>query len=235
MPRPPRSKKPVRHRRAKPALRRRYAKKKSPDGSKSKMNVNQHLVFNKMPSSTVRFVKTIQSASAYVGAGASQSSVASFTVLSMPDFSSISALYNRYKINKVMLTFTLRDNTSSGASLFAANMPKIYIRYNYDSENLTSSSSTATVQSKLQEMNNVQEFQFTPMKTQIQYSFVPRTIAPVYLSGLSTGYQLQPKRFIDAYYSGVQHYGIVWYADIIPTGTYLQVDLTYDVSFKYSE
>ena len=115
MPRPPRSKKPVRHRRAKPALRRRYAKKKSPDGSKSKMNVNQHLVFNKMPSSTVRFVKTIQSASAYVGAGASQSSVASFTVLSMPDFSSISALYNRYKINKVMLTFTLRDNTSSGA------------------------------------------------------------------------------------------------------------------------
>jgi len=192
--------------------------------------------YNSISNKPVTFTKTIFKAGIFNGLGVATSSVNAFSVQFVPDIGSIAALYNRYKLNKVTLTFRLKDNASdSGANFTTAIMPTMMMRYNYDSYEITSASTTATVLQKLQEVNNVKQVTFTPMMTQFQYTIVPRTIAPVYLSAVATGYELQPKRYIDIAYNNVPHYGIMWYADYVAPGLSIEVDFTYNFTCKYSE
>lgn len=67
---------------------------------------------------------------------------------SMPDWANIIALYNRYKMLKVTYTFNIQG--LGGVTLFNADMPKMLVRYNYDSNLLQ-----ANVLARLQEVPNV--------------------------------------------------------------------------------
>jgi len=162
----------------------------------------------------------------YVGTGASYTSVGGATVGSMPDFLNISALYNRYKIMAITYNFNVQPTGTGG--LISFDLPKMTIRYNYDG-NLVAGS----LPIKFQDLNNVKCFQFTQDKTQFSYTFYPRCNEPVYLSGVSTGYKLARQQYIDCQYSNIPHYGIMWYADSIPVGVKICLDITYKVAFKY--
>ena len=197
---------------------------------------SQALVYNKMPTKPVRFVKSFFAGATFVGVNTAQSSVNAFLCQNMPDIGNIQLLYNRYRINKIHLTYRLKDNGNGDALNFnTVTMPTMWIRYNYDSNDLTSATPTATVKNRLQELNNVKSFTFTPEKTQFVYTINPRTISPVYLSSILTGYKLNPKQYIDIAYTNVPHYGVAWYIDQLPSGLMLEVDTTFDVSFQYSE
>jgi len=162
----------------------------------------------------------------YIGAGTSITSIGGATASAMPDFSSISALYNRYKI--LSITYNWNLQTTGALSLYNYDLPKILVRYNYDA-NLTS----ASVPTKMEQIPNVKQFQFTQDKTQFSYTYYPRANEPVYLSGISTGYKLAKQQFIDVAYSNVPMYGIMWYVDNLGTGLKLSLDITYKVAFKY--
>jgi len=163
----------------------------------------------------------------YIGAGTFISALGGITVGSMPDFLNISALYNRYKMLAVTYNFNVQPVGTGG--LIAFDLPKMTIRYNYDSL----LSSTSVMPQVFQGLPNVKTFQFTPDKTQLSYTFYPRCVEPVYLSGLSTGYKLAKQQYIDVGYSNVPHYGIMWYIDSLPTGVKMTLDITYKVAFKY--
>ena len=147
---------------------------------------------------------------------------------SMPDWGSITQLFNRYRLDAITYTFTLTNEYETPVDMFSTRMPKMYIRYNYDS-NLTS----GNVGDKLQELPNVKLFSFTPTKTQFSYTYYPRCIEPVYLSSIATGYRLAPKRFIDVAYGDIPHYGLMWNIDFLADGLQIQYDITWRQTFKY--
>lgn len=199
--------------------------------SKNPAKVSQLMTKNRFTPKSQVFVKTQLAynnplALEYVGAGTSLTSIGGATVGSMPDFSNITALYNRYKMLSVTYNWNLQ--TTGALSLYNYDLPKMLVRYNYDA-NLTS----AAVPTKLEAIPNVKQFQFTQDKTQFSYTYYPRANEPVYLSGISTGYKLAKQQYIDVAYSNVPMYGIMWYVDNLGTGLKLSLDITYKVAFKY--
>lgn len=162
------------------------------------------------------------------GTGASATLIGGAIPSSMPDWSSVIALYNRYKMLKVTYTFNIQPVPGSGATLYSLDLPKILIRYNYDS-NLASGS----IITKLQEVPNAKQFQFTPDKTTFSYTYYPRCTEPVYLSSVLSGYKLARQQYIDVQYGTVPHYGIMAYIDNLATGLQLTFDVQYETAFKY--
>lgn len=213
--------------------------KKNRKGRKAPKQVQQVVVYNprSVKTLTQRFVKSLYQANLVAGADTTVATVNAFTMASVPDIGAISVLYNRYKLNKIHMTFTLKDaygGSDSGVNLITARMPTLWIRYNYDSENITPSTDYADLIEKLQEVPNVKSITFTPNQTKFTYTLIPFTVAPVYLSSVATGYQLQKKRYIDMAYLNVPHYGVMWAIDELPEGLELVVDVSYDFTVKYT-
>lgn len=152
------------------------------------------------------------------------------TVGSMPDWANIIYLYNRYKMVSIKYTFNIQ--TTGALSLFNYDMPKIYIRYNYDS-NQSAGLNGVNILNKMQEVPNAKVFQFTAEHTTFSYTYYPRCIEPVYLSSVSTGYKLAKPQYIDTLYSSVPHYGLMWYVDYLTSGIKMTYDIQYETAFKY--
>lgn len=220
----PMRKKPARGRR--PAPRRKMARKSRPTGP---VKVGQLRTVNNYQLRPQRVMKTSLSTisgNVMTGAGGPITVLGGALMGSMPDFANLANLYNRYKMNKITYTFNVQ--ATGNATLYTYDLPKIAVRYNYDS-NLAS----ANVQTRIQECNNFKQFQFTPEKTTFSYTYYPRCIEPVYLSLIASGYKLAKPQFIDVQYSSIPHYGIMWYVDNLATGLIITYDITWDATFKY--
>lgn len=192
-------------------------------------DVNQLVLYNETPKSRNQYqvLKTEFLHTSFTGTGFLVGAVALQTIASMPDIADFVNVFDEYKINKITWTFTLKLVTTS-TSLEDHTMPKMLVRYNYDS-NLTSASATFPI---MQELNDVLGYQFTPQKTQIKYTFSPRTVTPVYLSLVATGYKTNPATWISTQYTGVPHYGIQIAVDYLASGLIIEVDQEWDVSFR---
>jgi len=189
----------------------------------------QLVCMNKMPDKPMRFVKTIYGGVTLTGVSGPIYNSYSFSMNALADFNDIAILFNRYKLNKITHTFTLRSASGTAGGLSGSTqLPKLFCRYNYDS-NIVSSN----IPSTLQEANNVINHTFTEDSTVFQYSIVPRTIQPVYRSTLLTGYELQKRTYIDAAYPDVPHYGLMIWTPFLANGDEILIDITYDFSMKY--
>lgn len=208
---------------------RRKAMRKRRTNPKPPVRVNQLQTVNNFIPKPQVFHKTALSTlsgASIIGTGQPVSILGGALASSMPDWASIIQIYNRYKMLKVKYTFNLQG--TGGNTLFTIDLPKMIIRYNYDS-NLTA----AGVHAKLQDVANVQQFQFTPQQTSFSYTYYPRCVEPVYLSTVATGYKLARQQYIDTQYGAVPHYGIMWYLDNLATGLILTYDVSYETAFKY--
>lgn len=196
----------------------------------------QTLVVNAYPQTIQRFVKTNLNQFTGNGASTSLEDVVAFNLATMPDSSNITALYNEYRIRKITITATLlADRVGGGGTggtdwFTTREMPTLYMRYNYDA-NLTSGGVPANVFTQ----PNWFRTQFTPEHTVAQYSFVPKTLTMIYLSGIATGYAPNDPLWVDTTYNTVPHYGLQFSTDFLATGFTLSFDVTYDVEFRYKE
>jgi len=165
-----------------------------------------------------------------IGGGAAYWALGGVTGANMPDWTNILTLYNRYKILKVTYTFNVQPLGAGG--LVSFDLPKLFIRYNYDS-NMSAGLLGSNILTKCQEVNNTKQFQFTPEHTTFSYTFYPKCIEPVYLSSVATGYKLAKPQYIDTQYGTVPHYGIMYYFDFVATGIKITQDISYEIAFKY--
>lgn len=203
--------------------RRRVANKRPGNAS-----IGQMVVMNKVPDKPMRFVKSIYGSQSLSGVGSAQIGTVAFTMNMLADFNDIAILFNRYKLNKIITTFTLRSSSGTAGGLSnSTQLPKIFVRYNYDA-NLS-----GIVPQTLQEASNVINHTFTEDSTILRYTCVPRTIAPVYRSAISTGYELQKKSYIDSQYSDVPHYGLMYWIPFLAVGDEILIDYTFDFTVKY--
>lgn len=207
-------------------------KSKRRNTRKGPVKVSQLNTLNNRKIKPQVFVKTAiaqLSGNVMTGANAAVTQLGGALASSMPDWTSIINLYNRYKMLKVTYTFHCQPTSSTG-SLFSQDLPKMFVRYNYDS-NL----GVANIPIKMQEIPNVKQFQFTPDKTTFSYTYFPRCTEPVYLSLVSSGYKLAKQQYIDVQYGTIPHYGIMWYVDNIPLNVSISYDITWETSFKYAD
>jgi len=189
----------------------------------------QLVCMNRMPDKPMRFIKTVYGSTTLTGVSGPIYNSYFYAMNSIADFNDIAMLFNRYKLNKITTTFTLRSAAGTAGGLGnSTQLPKLFVRYNYDS-NIVSTSIPAA----LQEANNVVNHTFTEDQTVFQYTHVPRTIAPVYRSTLLTGYELQKRTYIDATYNDVPHYGLMIWTPFLAAGDEILIDTTYDFSAKY--
>jgi len=198
---------------------------------KTAFKVGQSLNYNATNSKVVKFVKTalysVNGTNNYTGTGSAISFIGGALPSSMPDWTNIIDLFNRYKLRKVTYTFNLTTTTGNNG-LDGERLPKMYVRYNYNS-NLP----VLQVINQMQETPNVKVHQFTADKTQFSYSYYPRCLEQVYLSGITTGYKVAKQQYIDVTYGSVPHYGIMWYVDTLSTGLQINYDITWECDFKY--
>jgi len=216
----------MRNKRAPRRPRRKQARRAKPAAKSSQL-----ITLNAMNQKPIVFKKTslynVNGTTIMTGASVPISTVGGANASSMPDWGSITSLFNRYKMKKITYTFTL-TTSSANNGLEGDRLPKMFVRYNYDS-NLTG----AGVLGRFQECGDAKVFNFTPDKTTFSYSYYPRCIEPVYLSGVSTGYKLAKQQYIDVQYGNVPHYGIMWYVDFLAAGLLITYDISYETSFKY--
>jgi len=194
---------------------------------------SQHRIVNSFRPKPQVFRKSALSANGQggllTGSGVAIQVVGGALASSMPDWSSITALYNRYKMLKITYTFNIQAAQGLG-TLFNYDLPKMLVRYNYNSNLLATNAGTT-----LQEMANTHQFQFTPEKTSFSYSYYPRCVEPVYLSSVASGYKLAKQQYIDVQYGTVPHYGIAFFVDQLALGLVITYDISWEVAFKYQD
>jgi len=210
-----------------PARRPRKANRPKRRANRKSGNGAQLVTLNTMSSKPMRFMKTVQNQITLQGTGTALSGAGDFTIAAVPQFPELSALFNRYKLNAIILTIRAIDQ-ATGVSFAQSQMPTMSHRFNYDSN-----ISVVQIPDRLQSANNVNNITFTLDKTKFQYKLVPKTVSPVYYNVATTGYKLNPPTYIDCAYSSVPHYGWMYSIDNLLTGFTIAVDVTYDFSMKY--
>jgi len=221
----------ARNSRRKPTMRRRKVnrpKRRNPARANQMNTLNR---VGPLPQTFKKVSLSDVSGAVITGGGAQYWAVGGVTGSNMPDWNNIITLYNRYKIKSVTYTFNVQ--TTGSASLINFDLPKLYIRYNYDS-NLTGGLLGANILAKMQEVSHVKQFQFTQEHTTFSYKFYPRCVEDVYLSAVSTGFKLAKPQYIDVAYGTVPHYGIMYYFDMVASGLKITQDVSYEIAFKYS-
>jgi len=217
----------------KPSMRRKKLMRKRTRGKSAKASSKQLITLNRVgpiPQVFKKISLADSSGAVIIGGGAQYWAIGGVTGANMPDWTNILTLYNRYKIKSVSYTFNVQSTGS--ASLISFDLPKLYIRYNYDS-NLSAGLLGVNILAKMQEVPHVKQFQFTPEHTSFTYKFYPKCIEPVYLSSVSTGYKLARPQYIDTQYGTVPHYGIMYYFDFVASGIKITQDIQYEIAFKY--
>lgn len=161
-------------------------------------------------------------------AGNSYNQAFRFDLLAMPDYAQLAQVFAHYMINSITLTFRFMDITSDD-TFTLDNVPSchLYIAHNYDS--------TLNDASHVAEKRNMVSHTFTKEKNLFSYTVYPKTVSPVYLSAVSTGYKVNPKVWVEKSYQSVSHYGALLWIPSIPVGTRVACDYTYNVSWKHSQ
>lgn len=148
-----------------------------------------------------------------------------FTLNDIPQVATFTALFDMYKIDKVVMTIYPQSmQTNSGANVVSENLGLYVLDYD-DAASLPSYSAGA-------EYENVKYFQVSSNKP-IVITVKPRIAMAAY-NGAFTGYANTRAQWIDCGSPGVQHYGI---KVVVPIGAanYLQnfyVNSVYYFSFK---
>lgn len=159
------------------------------------------------------------------GANGSASAYLVNDITDLPNSSTYLSLFDRYKIRRVKATFKWVDSDDVNKPLGDYRTPQLFMRYNYDSNAATGTQAV--------DLKNAKRVVLTPEKQMVTYTWIPKTVSPVYLSSVATGYKQNPSTWIDGTYTGVDHYGLSYYIDYLPTNTQIVIDLELTVSFAH--
>ena len=191
--------------------------------------VSNTQIYNRNVSPTTKFVRTYFSQGSITGADASYGTNYAIQADAMPDWSVISALYNRFRLDKVTYTFTLIDPSVSTPNLVTARLPELLMRYNYDSGAPTPTGTTMGA------LGNVVSTKLTLDQNRVSYTWIPKTVSPLYLGLTTSGYKLNAPLFIDVAYGGVPHYGMSLVVDFLAAGLTILIDVEYHVTMRYEK
>lgn len=145
---------------------------------------------------------------------------------SFPGWAAVKAVFDKYRLNWVKFTFSLRPITS--ASHDPPSNPlgcTIRIRYVYDPLLANSASAYSAIP-------EVSEFRFTPEAPVWSYKVYPRCLEPsVDGSGVITGYSVVKPGFVDIDAPKSMFGAYMWILSV-PVDYQVDIDVTYDIDFR---
>lgn len=150
-----------------------------------------------------------------------------FQLSYVPNSAEFTALFDAYRINKVVVKFMPTGTqvlVNSASNPEEAPICHAVIDYN--------DANAPTSADELRQYANVRTFPINKPQT---FVFRPRTATPVYRDGLSAAYlQNSPRLFIDCSYADVPHYGMkVWVQGGNTVQVYrTRIEVIYYFSFK---
>ena len=157
-------------------------------------------------------------------------SAGSYSISVMPNVAELSALFDNYRIVKVVLRIVHRSTSLSSIETNNNNLvgfPIIY--YVSDLDDATA----PTTASEILEYNKHKMFMFTPDKRVLKITVRPRFSNEVFRTGVSTAYAIGAKNtWLDMAYTNIEHYGLKWFIDI-PQGGGTTVNASFDVHSTY--
>lgn len=187
-------------------------------------------ILNEQPTRAITLKKAYVYYSGVVGTGATTGSVLQFTLQNIPDYLSMAALFNRYRMSNVKLTFRVIDTGPADTNnLTTLRLPNLLVRKNQD-PNLAVA---AVTMNYLQQMDNVTQFQFTPEQQQFQFNVQPSVGRTIPIVGATTGIVQGSPPFIDMTYNTVPHLGVAFAVDFLATGLSLAIDVEWTLDLKY--
>lgn len=148
----------------------------------------------------------------------------------VPNYTEFTALFDQYKILKVVVKLMPRGNVSEvsvSGSTNQASFQNIYAVVDKDDSSTPSSVSQMLEYSKVKIRRSHQ---------QLKLIFTPASLAETYNNGITSGYAMNMKpKWLDCSYSGIQHYGYKTYLEppnVSPLVS-LPVTTTYDCLVTY--
>lgn len=148
----------------------------------------------------------------------------------MPDWSSLTAIYNLYRVRKIVVTFRAETTGSTVSSLDDDSLG-IVERYNYEKSVVTPTAAG------ISQLTEAQSKKFTSQHPQHQYTIYPKACYEVQNSAIlaSQGVSLMPQRWTDVNFP-CQLYGFQWaMTNATNAQTQMYIDITYVVDFKYNK
>lgn len=153
-----------------------------------------------------------------------------FSAGGMPEFSQYTPLFNEFKFYKIKYTFRLATLEQTDN----ANVPRLYVRYTYDSTDTV----TPTV-ALMQQLTNVKMHTFEPGALSCSYTVYPRVPVPTYIDMTGStiasafGSTATKQLWLDTLNSSTPHFGIKWVITGLDTGQAVYIDREWTVGFRY--
>lgn len=141
-----------------------------------------------------------------------------FQLLSLPNVTEFSNLFDQYQISGVLTTVRYTCNTATASSKLG--LPTLY--WCYDNDDGTAITSMA----ELTQRKHSSKLLSSPAKIFCR----PSTVSEIYRSALTTGYAPDWKKWIDMTTTDIPHYGIKFFL-LLPTST-LTADTDHDYPGK---
>lgn len=149
-----------------------------------------------------------------------------FSLNDLPGLTDYTSLFDYYKISGVKLritTFLDANSQAPGNSFF----PKMYSCIDYDDANVPTDSD------EMRQRTNCKIRWLAPNRS---YSVFlrPKYLKNVYISGVSSGYEIGKQQWLDLSNTNIPHYGFKYVIEnLFPDlGQCVQIEATYYLSFK---
>jgi hypothetical protein len=129
-----------------------------------------------------------------------------FTLSLLPGYTTLQALFDRYRIMSVDVHF--QPYLNQVATGTPATLPRLHTAIDYDDESVPTSQV---------EMEKYGTYAGVIVNHPLRRHFVPRASLQVF-NGVSSGYgESEPHRWLDCAYAAIPHYGIKYYLPITST------------------
>lgn len=149
-----------------------------------------------------------------------------FAIQDVPGLSDFTSLFDYYKISGVKLRFTtLLDPTSQAAG--NSFYPKLYTAIDLDDDTPPTSSDD------LRQRANCKIHWLQPNRS-YDIFLRPRYLKNVYISGVSTGYEIGKQTWLDLSNTNIPHYGLKFVIENLANdlGQSVQVEATYYIAMR---
>jgi hypothetical protein len=140
------------------------------------------------------------------------------------DYSSLSAVFDQYRLKMVEVVFTPQTTEGIPTTTFGPPRGLFYTVIDYDDVALLSATSQATAYANCIE---------TEVTSPQRRCFIPRMAVGAYSGTVFTGFMNTQPQWIDAASSTVQHFGLKWCVDQGTTSNTIAYDVTVRAVFEW--
>lgn len=166
---------------------------------------------------------------AYAGGNSAVYGGYQFSLNSLLNYTEFTSLFESFKINSVNVKFYLMidPGASAATNILQGYYPRLFTMIDEDDAAVPANIT------ECREYGNVRTDVMMPTKP-VSIWLKPKCASTTYATSLVSAYEVRKAAWLDCQANGPQvpHYGLKWGLEYIHTGQTMEVEITYNVSFR---